>query len=65
MAYMAIYARMANTLFPDAVGYLAQFNSNPGIAHWEAVKQLLHYLKGTTDYASGKRVIVILTHIAL
>jgi hypothetical protein len=33
-----------------AVGYLARFNSNPGPAHWVAVKHLLRYLKGTLDY---------------
>ena len=31
------------------VGCLARFNSNPGVAHWNAVKHLLHYLKGTAD----------------
>jgi hypothetical protein len=33
-----------------AVGYLACFNSNPGLSHWVVVKHLFHYLKGTLDY---------------
>jgi len=44
---------LATTTRPDityTVGYLARFNSNPGLAHWQAVKHLLCYLKGTADY---------------
>jgi len=44
---------LATTTRPDiayTVGYLARFNSNPGLAHWQAVKHLLHYLKGTADF---------------
>jgi hypothetical protein len=44
---------LATTTQPDiayAVGYLARFNSDPGLAHWQAVKHLLRYLKGTPDY---------------
>jgi len=47
LMYLAITTR------PDiayTVGYLARFNSNPGLAHWQAVKHLLRYLKGTADY---------------
>lgn len=33
-----------------AVGQVAQFSSNPSKAHWEAVKRILAYLKGTADY---------------
>jgi Reverse transcriptase (RNA-dependent DNA polymerase)/gag-polypeptide of LTR copia-type len=33
-----------------AVSALAQFSENPGIAHWEAVKRVFRYLKGTRDY---------------
>ena len=32
-----------------AVLYLARFMSNPGCAHWEAVKRVIRYLKGTKD----------------
>ena len=32
-----------------AVGVLARFNSNPGMAHWKAVKHLFRYLKATID----------------
>jgi len=46
LMYLAIATR------PDiayAVGVLARFSSNPGPAHWNAVKHLLRYLKGTID----------------
>jgi hypothetical protein len=33
-----------------AVGHLAQFAENSGKAHWEAVKQVIQYLKGTKDW---------------
>jgi hypothetical protein len=33
-----------------AAGALARFNSNPGLAHWQAAKHVLHYLKGTVDH---------------
>src|SRR5882757_8099098 len=45
---------LATSTRPDiayVVGYLARFNSNPGIAHWHTVKHLLRYLKGTADYS--------------
>ena len=47
LMYLAVATR------PDiayAVGVLARFNSNPGKAHWNAVKHLFRYLKGTLDY---------------
>ena len=31
------------------VGVLCCFNSNPGVAHWKAIKHLMHYVKGTID----------------
>ena len=32
-----------------AVSTVARFASNPGPAHWEAVKQIVRYLAGTRD----------------
>ncbi|KAI3791043.1 hypothetical protein L2E82_04591 [Cichorium intybus] len=34
-----------------AVGVVSRFMSNPGKEHWEGVKWLLRYLKGTTEIA--------------
>ena len=31
------------------IGKLAQFNSNPGLQHWKAVKHVFQYLKGTIN----------------
>ena len=45
---------LATMTQPDiayTAGILARFGTNPGIAHWGAVKHLLRYLKGTTKYA--------------
>lgn len=33
-----------------AVGQVAQFCQAPTIAHWKAVKRILSYIKGTSDY---------------
>ncbi len=33
-----------------AVTKLSKFLKNPGPAHWEAVKRVFHYLKGTADW---------------
>jgi hypothetical protein len=44
-----------------AVGVVSRFMSNPGREHWEAVKWLLRYLKGTSKMAlhfKGKDVIL-------
>ena len=46
LMYLAVSTR------PDiayATGVLARFSSNPGLAHWKAVKHLLRYVKGTMD----------------
>ena len=46
LMYLAIGTR------PDiayAVGKLAQYNSDPGRQHWQAVKHIFRYLKGTMD----------------
>jgi hypothetical protein len=43
---------LATATRPDiayAVGVLARFSKNPGMAHWKAVKHLFCYLKGTLD----------------
>ena len=42
----------ATSTRPDiafAVSILSQFMKNPGRMHWEAVKDVMRYLKGTTD----------------
>ena len=41
------------------ISYLARFMVNPGPTHWEAVKQVIRYLKGTKDakLVPGKRLI--------
>ena len=46
LLYLAILTR------PDiayTASVLARFNSNPGMAHWKAVKHLFRYLKGTVN----------------
>ena len=46
-----MYAMMCTR--PDicfAVGLVSRYQSNPGIAHWKAVKRILRYLSGTADY---------------
>ena len=47
LQYAAINTR------PDiqyAVNQLARYSINPGRAHWNGVKQIFQYLKGTIDY---------------
>ncbi|CAM8972742.1 unnamed protein product [Rhodiola kirilowii] len=42
-----------------AVGVVSRFMGNPKKKHWEAVKRILRYLKGTTEHAlcfEGKKV---------
>ena len=46
LMYLAIATRPDITY---SVSKLAQYNSNPGPEHWQAVKHLLRYLKGTMD----------------
>jgi hypothetical protein len=46
-----MYAMMCTR--PDvcyAVGLVSRFQSNLGQSHWKAIKRILRYFKGTTDY---------------
>ncbi|KAA0051463.1 gag/pol protein [Cucumis melo var. makuwa] len=46
-----MYAMLRTT--PDicyAVGIVSRYHSNPGLAHWTAVKTILKYLRKTRDY---------------
>ena len=47
LTYLAIRMR---TDITAALRMLSQFASNPGDAHWKAVKHILLYFKGTIDY---------------
>ena len=41
------------TTCPDitfAVGQLASFTSDPGVAHWNAIKHLFRYIQGSIDF---------------
>ena len=41
------------TTRPDiafAVGQLASFTSDPGVAHWNAIKHLFRYIQGSIDF---------------
>jgi hypothetical protein len=42
-------AMMTRPDIAETASVLARYNSNPGIAHWKAVKHLLRYLAGTLD----------------
>lgn len=47
LMYLAVATR------PDiahSVGVLARFSSNPGMAHWKALKHLCRYVQGTKDF---------------
>jgi hypothetical protein len=47
LLYLSIATR------PDisyAVGVLCRFSDNPGREHWSALKRVIRYLKGTTDF---------------
>lgn len=44
---------LAQSTRPDicyAVNVLSRFNSSPAVSHWNAVKQLMRYLRGTSQY---------------
>ena len=34
-----------------AIGLVSRFQSDPGMAHWKAIKRILRYLKGTAKYS--------------
>jgi len=45
-----MYAQLATR--PDlayGISVVSRFSNNPGVAHWQAVKRILRYLKGTKD----------------
>ena len=47
-----MYAMMCTR--PDicyVVGLVSRYQSNPGQAHWKAIKRILRYLKGIADYS--------------
>ena len=44
---------LSNTTRPDisyAVGFLSRYMENPNMAHWQAAKHILRYLKGTVGF---------------
>ena len=47
LMYTQIYTRL-NISF--AVGMLGKYQSNPGLDHWKAAKNVLRYLQGTKEY---------------
>jgi len=46
-----LYATQTHPDIQFSVNLIAQFSGNPGISHLEAVKRILHYLKGTQDFS--------------
>jgi hypothetical protein len=46
IAYLAIATRLD---LAYTISVLSRFSKNPGMAHWTALKHVLHYLKGTLD----------------
>ena len=47
-----MYAMMCTRLhIYHVVGMASRYLSNPGQAHWKAIKRVLRYLKGTIDYS--------------
>ncbi|XP_060190804.1 secreted RxLR effector protein 161-like [Lycium barbarum] len=34
----------------QAVGLVSRYQTDPGLAHWQAVKRIMRYLKGTANY---------------
>jgi len=52
-----LFATQTRSDIQFVVGLIAQFSNNPGIAHLEAAKRILRYLKSTVNYnlVLGKR----------
>ena len=53
-------ARCTRPDLAEAVSELSKFSQNPGLAHWEGVRRVLRYIKGTVDvgvlYKRGSQV---------
>ena len=48
---LLMYAAMGTHLdIVFTVSFLSQYMQNPGQPHWEAVKHVFHYLKGTHEH---------------
>lgn len=45
-----LFATQTRPNIQYAVSLVAQFGANPSVAHLEATKHILRYLKGTADY---------------
>jgi len=45
-----LFATQTRPNIQYAIGIVAQFGANPGVAHLEAAKHILRHLKGTVDY---------------
>lgn len=63
-----MYAMVSTRLYiSHAVGVVSKFMSNPGKPHWEAVKYILWYLKGTSyfclSFGKGKAHFKLYLHI--
>ena len=48
LMYDMVYTRLD---IAQAVGVLSRFMANPGRVHWDVVKQVFRYLRGTSNYS--------------
>ena len=48
LMYAMVYTRLD---IAQAVGVLSRFMANPGWVHWDAVKRVFKYLRGTSHYS--------------
>ena len=46
--YAKVYSRPN---IAQVVGVLSRFMANPGQVHWDVVKRVFRYLRGTSDYS--------------